>query len=487
MSYIGNVPVIPVDAITPITGSLSANGTLISVDTTGYNSISVQLTGNVFSSGASTMFEASNDNQNWFNVQGFSFNNAITPNDTVTGPDLYICPTPGRYFQVVVSNYVPGSNTSVSALAYLRSQSVAGYADMAMNQTLDDDTGLAQTVKFPGFVGAGNQSQVNGLPVTLTNEQIQDKYIVGRAFSGNIPVNTILTNDTSIPTQQGWIDCSQYRSLAVFVNQSATATAGTITFEFSNDGVNLLNPVVGLFDTQGVDSLSFVSSVSSSLSTTGAKTITRFGNIVWKYFRIRVTSAITSTSSIVQATVMLRMTTSPVSIIPQANIGGINNGTFPTQTTGALNNAINTTNLTTAYLPIGGDDKSVINPQIQGAPYPIASTNASYVTGPFYRRNYVDFAGGVGVAGLDPRYSEDKTYPVNVRLERTTAGQESVQDILAQILVELKAMNYYTRELPVAVGQVLQGANPNATYPTAMQDELENFFHDPNILNSKNG
>ena len=185
-------------------------------------------------------------------------------------------------------------------------------------------------------------------------------------------------------------------------------------------------------------------------------------------------------TSFLQSYVMLRMTTSPYVIVSQANTQYLNGGAFPTQTVTAPNNAVATTNNTTAYTPIGGDDKSTVNPQIQGAPYPIASTNTSFVAGPYYRRNYVDFAGNMGVSGSDPRYSEDKTYPVNVRLERTTSGQDSVQDLLQQVLVELKAMSYYIRELPITISTMSQSPNPLAFgNPLGMADDPENFFDDP--------
>lgn len=467
---------------TPITGSLSNNGTLISTDTLGYNSISVQFTGMWT---AEVTFQASNDNVNWVNVQGYAFNSTMSAIDTVVDNDIYVFPVIGRYFQVVVSGYVSGP---ISATAYLRSQSLAGIGEAALTQAMDQANGTPINVGFQGFQGPGQQNAANSLPVALANEDIRDLYIAGRAFSGGIPVNTILTNDASVPNQQGWIDCSQYRSIVLYINQSAAVTSGVVSFEFSNDGANLLNNPVGLFDTQGVDSTPLISTTSSTFSTTGAKTIARFGNIAWRYFRLRITTAVASTAAVIQAFVMLRMTMSPVVFVPQANLQSINGGQFPTQTATALNNAISTTNNTAAYMPVGGDDKSVVNPQIQGAGYPIASTNAAYVAGPFYRRNYVDFAGGIGVAGPDPRYAEDKTYPVNVRLERTTNGQESVQDMLRQILVELKALSYYTRELPMAISSLNQTPSPSIFgMPSSMADDPENLYNDQTLFDYRKG
>jgi hypothetical protein len=58
-----------------------------------------------------------------------------------------------------------------------------------------------------------------------------------------------------------------------------------------------------------------------------------------------------------------------------------------------------------------------------------------------------------------------------------------VQDLLRQILVELKAMNYYTRETPSAIAQMMQYPIATAEYPTSMVDEPESFANDKNLFN----
>jgi hypothetical protein len=468
------------ESSTAITGTASANATLVTTQTLGYNSISVQLTGSWV---AAVVFQASNDNVNWVNVQGYAFNSTMSAIDTAVDNDIYVFPVVGRYFQAVVMDYASGT---VTATAYLRTQSLAGIGEASLTQAMDQANNTPMNVTFPGMTSTvGQQSTVTSLPVALATEQIQDKFIVGRAFQGAIPINTVLTNDPSAPNTNGWIDCLQYRSVAFHIVQIQSATGGILTFEVSNDGVNIYNNPVGFFDTQGVDSTTLGASASTSLSTTGAKTIVRVGNIAWRYFRIRVTTAVTGTPNL-QAFVTLRMTASPYVNVPNANISDIGGRTIPFTTVLSPSNALGTTNNTTAFLPIGGTDDSLVNPQIQGAPYPVASTNAAYVAGPFYRRNYVDFTGGVGAVGPDPRYAEDKTYPVNVRLERTTAGQDSVQDLLQQILIELRANNHYTRETPAAVAALLQ--SPNLFNSSAsMQDDPENFADDSTISRYQKG
>jgi hypothetical protein len=48
------------------------------------------------------------------------------------------------------------------------------------------------------------------------------------------------------------------------------------------------------------------------------------------------------------------------------------------------------------------------------------------------------------------------------------------------MLVELKALNYYTRETPTAIASLMQSPNALAA-PASMQDDPENFFDDSNL------
>jgi hypothetical protein len=484
-AYIGLTP--PADASTAITASLSAAGTLLSTPTAGYQSISVQLTGTWV---GSVVFQASNDNTNWVNVQGYAFNTTESAVDTAVNNDIYLFPVIGFYFRAVVTtktltgwNPNTGASTStdisfsgtVSATAYLRTQGLAGLGEAALTQAMDQTTGTPMNVVFPGMAQPlGQQAAATSIPVAMANEQVQDKFIVGKVFTGNVPVNVVLNEDASAqPNIGGWIDCTQYGSIYVTVTQSASVTAGAIQLEVSNDGVNVVNNPIGFFDVQGVASGALNSTGAGiSLSGTAGTTLTRVGNIAWRYVRLRVSTAIASTATNVQAFITLRKVTTPYMMGTQMNFTQIASSNLP-----IINQALSATN-TNGIMPIGGYDYSVVRPDIQGAPYPIAATNSSI--GPYWRRNYVDFAGNQGVAGPDPRYAEDKTYPVNVRLEHTTSGQDSVQDLLQQMLVEFKALNYYIRELPQAIAAMNQLPNPQAaSNPASMQDDSENFADDP--------
>lgn len=461
------------ESSTPITGSLTDNGVLFTTETLGANTISIQLSGDWQ---ALCTFQVSNDNTYWSNVQGYTFNNYMSSTNTAQDNGVYIFPVTGRYFRVVVSNYKSGT---VGVVAYLRQQSLAGIGETMLTQAMDSANNTPMNVTFPGMTSTvGQQSTVNSLPVTLATENVQDKVIVGKFFSGGVPTSTVVSGDAAGSANlNGWIDCTQYRSAYITVTQSASVTTGSIICETSNDGINAINNPVGFFDTQGVASTPVSSTNTITLSGVAGTTHARFGPIGWRYLRLRVVSTIaTAASTNTQAIITLRQTPAPISISAASNISYISGNAL------GVAALANTANQTTSVFPSGGTDNSVVNPQIQGAPTSISTAFTSYAPGPYWRRNYVDFTGGQGVAGPDPRYAEDKTYPVNVRLERTTAGQDSVQDLLQQILSELKALNYYTREMPSSIAQMLSVGNPNSEYPTAMADEPQSFYNDKNLF-----
>ena len=464
------------ESSTPITGSLTGDGVLFSTETLGANTISIQLSGDWQ---ALCTFQVSNDSTYWANVQGYTFDNYMSSTNTAQDNGVYIFPVTGRYFQVVVSNYRSGT---VAVVAYLRQQSLAGIGETMLTQAMDSANNTPMNVTFPGMPSTvGQQSTVNSFPVTMATENVQDKFIVGKVFTGNVPLNTVLSGDAAGSANfNGWIECTQYRSVYITVTQSASVTTGVLTIDVSNDGINTLNNPVGFFDTQGVASGPASSAGNNiSLSGTAGTTLPRFGPISWRYIRIRVSTAISSTTTNVQAFITLRQTPAPVTISAQTNLTYLNGQAFPAASTPTSSNPI-ITNF--PFMPSGGTDRSVVRSELIGNPGAGGITQSYLTNGPYSRINYVDLAGAVGASGPQPFLAEDKTYPVNVRLERSTAGQDSVQDLLQQILVELRALNYYTREMPSSIAQMLSVGNPNSEYPTAMADEPQSFYNDRNLF-----
>jgi hypothetical protein len=116
---------LPVDqrdcAIT--SASVTSATTLVSLDTTGYGSISVQVT----SAGTSctVTYEQSNDNTNWLGCRGHESNGVAysqTPALTTTTLGLFTFSKNARYFRARVSTYGSGTVSVVAALLRVERQ-----------------------------------------------------------------------------------------------------------------------------------------------------------------------------------------------------------------------------------------------------------------------------------------------------------------------------------------------------------------------------
>jgi hypothetical protein len=453
----------------PIIASATANGTLFTTDTLGYQTISVQLTGDWQ---ANCVFQVSNDNVTFTNVQGYTFNNYMNSINTAQDNGVYIFPVTGRYFQVVVSGYKSGT---VGCTSYLRTQSLAGIGETMLTQAMDQSNNLPINVNYQN---TGQKPAAASVPVTLSDENIKDAFITGRAFTQTASYfgyNMLLDAADSGKAPAAPIDCLQYRSIYFQMNSAGTAGGNnTVNANFlpeaSNDLVNWVNvaavrldgaSAVGGTETRSINPVNY-----SGFAIFGA-------NLMMRYFRLRCNSF--SNSTFIQFTTTLRMTAMTYQINTFTNIGqqggsGIG-GASTMKAAGTQGDNI-------PPLIVGGLDRSIFRQELMGA-MGAGGINNNYLTnGPYARNAYYDLAGAAGVAGPQPFLAEDKTYPVNVRLERTTNAQDSVQDLLQQILVELKALNYYTREIPLAL---------NSGHLTSMDDDPENFFDDKTIARLTRG
>jgi hypothetical protein len=98
-------------------------------------------------------------------------------------------------------------------------------------------------------------------------------------------------------------------------------------------------------------------------------------------------------------------------------------------------------------------------------------TNASGVTNQY-----------VGTAIYPEQYK-----PLRVEQIHSDRGQDSLQDLLQQILVELKTLNYYTREIPNSINLMLQQSSIYSATLGSMADEQEQFFSDTTLFNLTKG
>jgi hypothetical protein len=453
----------------PIVSTRNSNGILFTVDTMGYNSISIQLSGDWQ---ANCVFQVSNNNTTFANVQGYTFNNYLNSINTAQDNGVYIFPVTGRYFQVLISNYNTGT---VSCTAYLRTQSLAGIGETMLTQAMDQSNNLPINVNYQN---TGQQNAAASVPVTLSTENILDKFITGRAFTQTSTYqnyNMLLDAADSAKNPGAPIDCLQYRSI-YFQFNSAGVTGGNngvnanFIPEASNDLVNWVNvscyrldggSAVGINETRSINPVNF-----GGFGMFGA-------NLMMRYFRLRCN--VFSVTVFIQFTTTLRMT--PLTYATQAYSSIAQIGATGVPGAATMVNA-NTIQANNPILTVGGSDRVIFRQELMGAMGAGGIANAYLTNGPYARNAYYDLAGAAGVAGPQPFLAEDKTYPVNVRLERTTNAQDSVQDLLQQILVELKALNYYTREIPLAL---------NSGRTASMDDDPENFFDDKTIARLTRG
>lgn len=478
-----------VDGVTPITAALTTNGTLFTVETFGYNTISVQLSGDWQ---ALCTFQVSNDNVFWANVQGYTFNNFLNSINTAQDNGVYIFPVTGRYFRVVVSNYKAGT---VSTVSYLRQQSLAGIGETMLTQAMDPSNGTPIQTTFAGIQGPGQQPAANSMPVALANEQILDKYIFGKAYT---QTSTYLGFNMLLPQEQASIDpgapldCLQYRSIYFQFNSGgvtggANGVNATFLPEISNDLVNWTNTEV--FRLDGGSAVGVTPTRSINPANIGGNAL--YGaNLSARYFRLRCSGFITTV--FIQFTTTLRMTPMTVVTETYTNFAQQNGSSLAQGVTNfnSNNQGVTTTGGQTSSgispLLIGATDHSVVRQEMLGAPINPAVTAYNF-GGPWARQANVDVAGAFTVSGPMPFMAEEKTTPVNVRLERSTNGQDSVQDLLQQILVELKALSYYTRELPVSIALAVSQGNPLMADPGSMSDDPENFYNDPTLSQYRKG
>ena len=155
------------DAPSNITGSATSAAVLFTQDTTGYNSISVQVTNP--GTTCTITYEGSNDNSTWFSIMGLSAGAPTTTYPASTGTaTITVFPTLYRYFRARVSTYTSGT---VTVSAYLRQTPV-----QVMNVV-----SAAQSGNWS--IGAGTNGMTTGSAVApATPAAVSVKGTAGRWF-----------------------------------------------------------------------------------------------------------------------------------------------------------------------------------------------------------------------------------------------------------------------------------------------------------------
>lgn len=128
----------------------------------------------------------------------------------------------------------------------------------------------------------GQSSAASSIPVTLSNENVQDLYIAGQSAQTGV-VNNILPAASGANAN----DLTGYRSGMVQV--VSTATGGTFIFEGSNDNVNFQSILV--FNQTGINGAALNAAITATASQIGY-----IFPINFRYIRLRIVTAITGGS-----------------------------------------------------------------------------------------------------------------------------------------------------------------------------------------------
>ena len=289
----------------------------------------------------------------------------------------------------------------------------------------------------------GQQSKNLGLPVALVNEHILD--LQTQIDSKFAPlINTLIG---------GEIDCLQYRQVAIQIMTGAGISAGVLSFEGSNhiDAANSTWAPVSLYD------MSAITTAPASSLTLAASTDKYFaGPLMFRYFRIRVSTAVAG--GFVAVSSIFRMTP-------------FNPPTF--QVAGAANWSSNIAQLAgtppvtagvAGTLAVGGNIAPGIAPTLQ--PITIGGVDVSGLT----RRILTDNKGQQIVSGPDTS-NTGITNPIYV----IPANERFMSDeLLEMILQELKLQSFYLKELPyqLNIGQNFRETIDDFTGQTV--DEITN-------------
>ena len=330
------------------------------------------------------------------------------------------------------------------------------------------DVSLANPLNFTplqtslaGIDTTGKTFAAQSFPVTLALEDSVDQWLVSAPTptgTGTVGINVL--SPVAGNTRPA-LDCLQYRSIS-FQTNTGIGTTVTLVFEGSNDGANFVG--VTMFDVNAPSTLP-VNTVAQAAATS------RYwaGPLVFRYFRARVTTAV-SGGGLVAAFTRLSMAPFATNITQVAQSTGnwssniaqyggsaVVTGGLAGVTAVGGNIAVAATP-TTNPVVVGGTDGSVTN---AGAANPLIrrvltdTTGAQIMVGPqtpLTTTAPLTTSQPVLVAGT--QYSNSATQqPVIHADQNTTQANERINEILAKILLEMKGVNFYLKELSLNLNQ----------------------------------
>jgi hypothetical protein len=228
--------VVPADGKTHIATRAGAQtGTVILLDTIGFNSVVVQLQGTFT---GTISFQVSNDTTTWAAVAGWATTGAAAPVTTATAVGQWVFPCAGRYFRVQVTTGGSGAPVAVVTLKSFAAWSPQSTPTMNIGaigaSTLAAEDSAATTV--PMLVGGIVRTALPAATV-VAGDAVRATFsrsgqLVFKQFApGDLDfvVNTTVTTatQTAIRAAQG-ADIRQSVTQITYQNTNATATTLTI-------------------------------------------------------------------------------------------------------------------------------------------------------------------------------------------------------------------------------------------------------------------
>jgi hypothetical protein len=267
----------------------SGLGPIFNVDTTGYNSIILQLTGTW---SATITFQVSNDGSTWSSTLAWPVAGAAAPVSTATANGQWIIPTSGRFFRAQVTAWTSGL---VSAHAVLRNApAYVASSTPSMNVSQVGGTavvtgGVAGIQAIGGNIAVGAAPTANPVPIggwdgTNTRRILTDAVSGGVALgaagvSNGATVSTLISaatnNLTQLKATLGKVfiidiqnTVASIRYLKLFNLPSASVTMGTTsaTLNFSIPASGKLSIVTDLGINLGGTGVTYALTGGSSLT-----------------------------------------------------------------------------------------------------------------------------------------------------------------------------------------------------------------------------
>jgi hypothetical protein len=193
-----------------VTRNLDRVGSLALVETTGYNSVVVQLTGTW--AGTQT-FEVSNNGSAWSSVAGWVVAGAASPVTSVTASGHWVFPCAGRFFRVRFSTYTSG----IAVVNLVLKNQPAFFPASSPNIAANSSVNIGQ-------IGAG-------AIVAEDTASTANPLIVGGVVRTALPAATVVAGDAVRATfsRSGQLLIKQFAScdLDFIVNTTVTTNAQT--------------------------------------------------------------------------------------------------------------------------------------------------------------------------------------------------------------------------------------------------------------------